>query len=184
MGAPRRNRKKYNKPKNMWNLERIKEDNTLKDQYGLKNMKELWMIQTELSKLRNTVRILLSGAEPNSDKIQLDIITKLSKYGIVSGNVTLDVLLDLKVNAFLDRRLQTVIFKKGLAKTIKQARQLIVHGYIAIEGKRVTKPSYRVPLNEEQLITYYKPINLNLTESKEIEGSKEVQEVASAENIK
>ncbi|MGC8572170.1 MAG: 30S ribosomal protein S4 [Candidatus Micrarchaeia archaeon] len=178
MGAPRRNRKKYEKPKNMWDLERIKEDNSLKDKYGLKNMRELWMIQTEVSKLRNTVRKLLSGSEPKSDKIKADIITKLSKYGIVSGDATLDTLLDLKVDSFLDRRLQTIVFKKGLAKTIKQARQLIVHGYIAIDGKRVTIPSYRVPLSEEQLISYYKPINLNLEESKEHNEGKEEKEAS------
>lgn len=179
MGAPKRNRKKYERPKNMWNLERIKEDNNLKEEYGLKNMRELWMVETELSKLRKTVRAMLSGASKQTESTKNDIIAKLSKYGITSSNATIDTLLDLRVNAFLDRRLQTVVFKKGLAKTIKQARQLITHGFIAIDGKKVTKPSYRVTLSEEQLVGYYKPIDINTigasAENTKNEGAAEAQ---------
>jgi small subunit ribosomal protein S4 len=163
LGAPKRNRKKYERPKNMWNLERIKEDNSLKEEYGLKNMRELWMIKTELSKLRNLVRAMLSGASKQTESTKTDIIAKLSKYGIASSTATLDDLLDLRVNAFLDRRLQTVVFKKGLAKTIKQSRQLITHGFISIDGKKITKPGYRVSISEEQLIGYYKPIDINIS---------------------
>jgi len=179
LGAPKRNRKKYERPKNMWNLERIKEDNNLKEEYGLKNMRELWMVETELSKLRKTVRAMLSGASKQTESTKNDIIAKLSKYGITSSNATIDTLLDLRVNAFLDRRLQTVVFKKGLAKTIKQARQLITHGFIAIDGKKVTKPSYRVTLSEEQLVGYYKPIDINTigasAENTKNEGAAEAQ---------
>lgn len=186
MGAPKRNRKKYERPKNMWNLERIKEDNDLKEEYGLKNMRELWMVETELSKLRKTVRAMLSGVSKQTESTKNDIIAKLSKYGITSSNATIDTLLDLRVNAFLDRRLQTVVFKKGLAKTIKQARQLITHGFIAIDGKKVTKPSYRVTLSEEQLVGYYKPIDINTigasAENTKNEGAAEAQAENSENN--
>ena len=186
MGAPKRNRKKYERPKNMWNLERIKEDNDLKEEYGLKNMRELWMVETELSKLRKTVRAMLSGVSKQTESTKNDIIAKLSKYGITSSNATIDTLLDLRVNAFLDRRLQTVVFKKGLAKTIKQARQLITHGFIAIDGKKVTKPSYRVTLSEEQLVGYYKPIDINAigasAENTKNEGAAEAQAENSENN--
>jgi len=69
----------------------------------------------------------------------------------VRSDATLDDLLILTPEAFLERRLQTVVFKKGLAKTIKQARQLITHGFIAINGRRVTAPSYMVNLEEERV---------------------------------
>ncbi|MCQ4335807.1 MAG: 30S ribosomal protein S4, partial [Sulfolobales archaeon] len=52
-------------------------------------------------------------------------------------------------------RLQTIVFKKGLARTIHQARQLIVHGHIAIGGRRVTSPGYIVKKSEEDLIDFY-----------------------------
>ena len=54
----------------------------------------------------------------------------------------------------LERRLQTIVWKKGLARTIYQARQLIVHGHIAIAGRRVTSPGYLVSREEEDRIDY------------------------------
>jgi len=57
----------------------------------------------------------------------------------------LDDVLKLNVRDILSRRLQTVVYRKGLARSIKQARQLIVHGHIKIKGRRVTFPSFLVP---------------------------------------
>ncbi|MFI5412406.1 MAG: 30S ribosomal protein S4 [Candidatus Micrarchaeales archaeon] len=160
MGAPKRNRKQYDKPKDMWNLQRIGADNALLEEFGLNKMKELWKVQTELSRLRSNIRMLLSGSSTQSSFIQEKMIGRLSKYGIASSDATLDSLLDLKENAFLSRRLQSLVFKKGLAKTSRQARQLIVHGYIAVNGKRMNKPGYLVPAEEEMHIGYYKPIDI------------------------
>ena len=54
----------------------------------------------------------------------------------------------------MERRLQTIVYKKGLAKTIHHARQLIVHGHIAINGRRVTSPGYIVRRDEEEMVDY------------------------------
>ena len=59
MGAPRRNRRKYEKPTERWNLERIKSDRELIDQYGLRNMGELWKAETEISRIRRNATFLL-----------------------------------------------------------------------------------------------------------------------------
>ena len=160
MGSAKRNRKKYEKPKDIWNLQRINADSAAIKEYGLKNRRELWKIQTEVSRLRRNVRMLLSGSLPQGDEIRGRMMGRLTKYGIVGSASTLDNLLDLNENAFLGRRLQTVVFKKGLAKSARQARQLIVHGYIAINGKRVNRPGYLVSVEEEQHIGYYKPIDI------------------------
>jgi small subunit ribosomal protein S4 len=66
----------------------------------------------------------------------------------------LDDVLDLTINDILERRLQTVVFNKGLTKSIHQARQLITHGHISIGGKKVTAPSYLVLRDEEAQIAY------------------------------
>ncbi|MEM4593781.1 MAG: S4 domain-containing protein, partial [Zestosphaera sp.] len=50
--------------------------------------------------------------------------------------------------------LQTIVYRKGLARTIHEARQLIVHGHISIGGKRVTSPGYLVNREEEQLVGF------------------------------
>jgi small subunit ribosomal protein S4 len=159
MGAPRRNRRQYEKPGDMHNIERIKLDHGLAEQYGLKNMKELWKVQTELSRLRRNVREMLSG-NVKYKSTESDMMARLRKLSIASESTTLDNLLDLSETSLLERRLQTVVFRKGMARSIKQARQLIVHGYIAIDGRRVNRPGYIVDVEAEKHISYYKPIDI------------------------
>ncbi len=61
----------------------------------------------------------------------------------------------LQVTNFLDRRLQTQVHKQGLANTLKQARQFIVHGHISVGGRKVTVPGYIVSIDEELGMSYY-----------------------------
>ncbi|MGD0511309.1 MAG: 30S ribosomal protein S4, partial [Candidatus Micrarchaeaceae archaeon] len=143
MGAPKRNRMKFEKPKERWNLERIKADRSLINEYGLKNMKELWKVQSDVSRIRRNVRELLSVGS-SSDDVKQQIIGRLTRLGVASSGTTLDNLLDLKESDLLNRRLQTVVFRKGLARSIRQARQLTVHGFIAIEGRKVNRPGFLV----------------------------------------
>ena len=44
----------------------------------------------------------------------------------------------------LERRLENVVYRLGLATTRRQARQLVNHGHITVDGKRVDIPSYEV----------------------------------------
>ncbi len=143
----------------MWDLERIKSSNALIDHYGLKNMKELWKAQTEIGRIRRNARLLLSDSA-GAENIKEAMFKSLERIGLAKPGATLDDLLDLKENSMLERRLQTVVFRKGLAKTVKQARQLTVHGFIAVNGKKVNKPSYIVGVQEEAGIAYYKPIDV------------------------
>lgn len=176
MGAPRKIRKKYEKPKAIWNKERIEEQHKIKERYGLKNLRELWRVETELRRIRRNIRNVLSGRA--DEKIGKEIANRLSRYNIIAPDTHLDDLFILKSDAILDRRLQSIVFKKGLAKTIKQARQLVTHGFIAINGRRVKSPSYTVKIEEENSISYYKPIDLeqkasltpNIVESPKPEG--------------
>lgn len=161
MGSPKRNRKTYDKPKERWNLERIKSDRSLINEYGLKNMKELWKVQTEVSRIRRNVRELLSASGTESENVKERIVGRLARLGIATQTTTLDSLLDLKENNLLDRRLQTIVFKKGMARTAKQARQITVHGFISINGRKVNRPGYMVDAVAESSISYYKPIDVN-----------------------
>jgi small subunit ribosomal protein S4 len=76
--------------------------------------------------------------------------------GLMSENANLDDVLDLTIEDFLKRRLQTIVQNQGLSKTLRQARQFIVHGHIAVNDNIVTVPSYLISLNEESFITYSK----------------------------
>lgn len=181
MGAPRRLRKKYEKPTMMWDRQRIDTQHALVEKYGLRNLKELWKASTELRRIRRNVKELFSGKA--SEERGKQIISRLAKLGMVKPDASLDDLLVLNEEAILERRLQTVVFKKGLAKTIKQARQLITHGFIAVNGKKVTAPGYIVRPEEEKGISYYKPFNIehNLLSSAPRSASSLSEEVAKQE---
>ncbi len=178
MGAPRRNRRKYDKPKKIWDLKRIKKDRELIRAYGLKNMKELWKVQSFLSKTRGNVRLLLSGAaDANGNAVEKNIVAYLSKRGMLNAeNPSLENILDMTEKDFLERRLQTVVFRHGLARSMKQARQLITHGFIAINGRKLTRPSYVVSKEEEKMVGYYKPIDISPPVQKEANDKADKEE--------
>jgi small subunit ribosomal protein S4 len=53
-----------------------------------------------------------------------------------------------KLLELLERRLDNVVFRAGLAATIPAARQLVSHGHITVNGRRVNIPSYRVHVGD------------------------------------
>ncbi len=83
-----------------------------------------------------------------------ELLARLKKQGILQETAVLDNVLDLTIEDILERRLQTIVFRKGLARTIYQARQLITHGHITIDFRRVTIPGYIVHKEEEAKIMY------------------------------
>ncbi|NMO55849.1 30S ribosomal protein S4 [Actinoplanes sp. TBRC 11911] len=46
--------------------------------------------------------------------------------------------------SLLERRLDAVVVRAGLARTIYQARQLVVHGHFMVDGRKVDRPSFRL----------------------------------------
>ena len=55
----------------------------------------------------------------------------------------------LKLLELLERRLDNAVFRSGMAPTIPAARQLINHGHILVNGKKVKTASYRISAGEE-----------------------------------
>jgi small subunit ribosomal protein S4 len=151
-------------------------------EYGLKNLKELWKAESEIGKARRNAREMLSGASSHLEETRERMTERLARLGISSKSATLDSLLDLNEKALLERRLQTIVFKRGLSTTIKQARQLITHGFIAIGGKRITKPSYVVEPSTENQISYYKPIEIAKKENQAVHAEEQHAEQAAPES--
>ncbi|RLI27694.1 30S ribosomal protein S4 [Candidatus Bathyarchaeota archaeon] len=154
MGDPKKQRKKYETPRFPWRADILQEELKLLGQYGLRNKRELWRHKTMVSNFRGIARSLLGKTEEERRVLEKQLLSKLYRLGILPETAVLDDVLDLTVEDILERRLQTVVFRKGLAKSIYQARQLIVHGHIAINNRRVTIPSYLVKREEEDKITY------------------------------
>src|SRR3989344_1339576 len=122
MGDPRRIRKKYQGPKHPWNKARIDEETQLRKDYGLKNKQEIWRFVSKLKSFTNQAKKLIIARTTQAEKERKQLIARLNKLGLVSTDAQLDDVLGLSVRNFLDRRLQTQIYKKGLARSVKQAR--------------------------------------------------------------
>jgi small subunit ribosomal protein S4 len=80
---------------------------------------------------------------------------RLKRLGLIKSDSSLDSVLTLEIEDLMGRRLQTQVQKQGLANSAKHARQLIVHGHIAVDGRRVTIPGYILPSAEQNLIEHY-----------------------------
>jgi len=117
--------------------------------FGLRNKRELWKSQTQLSSIRKQARTLLAATERVRLREEKKLLDSLRRRGLVTEAATLDDILSLTVEDLLSRRLQTMVFKKGMALSPLHARQLIVHGHITVGGRVITIPGYEVGHDEE-----------------------------------
>ena len=154
MGDPKKQRKKYATPRFPWRSDALKDELKFLGQYGLRNKHELWRHETMLSKFRGIARSLIGRPQEERRKMEGELLSRLKKLGLLHETAVLDDVLDLTIEDFLERRLQTIVFRKGLTKTIQQTRQLITHGHIKIGDRRVTVPSFIVTKEEESQIAY------------------------------
>ncbi len=151
------NTKSYETPNHPYQGERIVEEHDLLGRYGLKNKEELWRAESELRKFRREARELVGRAQGDAELAAeqgSDFLNRLRGLGILGEQETLGDVLALQVTDLLERRLQTVVYRKGFANTPQQARQFITHGHIAVDGRRVRVPSYKVAVNEEDTIGF------------------------------
>jgi small subunit ribosomal protein S4 len=154
MGDPKKQRKKYATPRFKWRTDVLQSELKLVGQYGLRNKRELWRHETTLSRFREIARSLLSIPKEEREKQEKQLLNRLNRIGMLPDTAVLDDILDLSIEDILERRLQTIVFRKGLAKSIQQARQLIAHGHIAVSGQRVQTNSHLVFREEETELNY------------------------------
>jgi small subunit ribosomal protein S4 len=160
MGYPGKNHKQYDTPKRRFEKSRIEDEAKLVIEYGLRNKRELWKAQSTLRRYRGAARELLSLVAAATDEVLVErkrgeLLHHLQRFGLLGDNPTIDGVLSLKTENELERRLQTLVYRRGLARSPKQARQFITHGHIAISGRKVTIPGYRVNKEEEGALSYY-----------------------------
>lgn len=147
MGAPRKQRKKYLTPSHPWQRARIEEEGILKRDYGLKNKKEIWKVHSFLKKSKEQAKSLIGGKGKQADLERKQLVKKLSKYNLLNEDAKVEEVLDLDLKAVMERRLQTIVYRQGLARTVKQARQFITHGHIIVDGSKMNVPGFLVPIN-------------------------------------
>ncbi|HIC09070.1 MAG TPA: 30S ribosomal protein S4 [Aquificales bacterium] len=96
---------------------------------------------------KQKLKFLYGGIREGQFKRYFDEATKAKEN---TGEVFLQL---------LERRLDNVVYRLGFAKTRRQARQLVSHGHILVNGKKVTIPSYRVDVGD---IIEVKPKSRNI----------------------
>jgi small subunit ribosomal protein S4 len=151
------NTKSYETPNHPFQGERIAGEHDLVGRYGLENKEELWRAQSELRSMRREARQLLGRTQGDPEAAAergQEFLTRLKRYGILDEEDGLDDILSLEINDVLERRLQTIVYRNGLANTPAQARQFISHGHVLVGGQRVQIPSYKVEIAEETTIEF------------------------------
>jgi small subunit ribosomal protein S4 len=140
-------KKQYETPKTGWNEERINREDELKEDYGLKNKREIYKAQSQLRSFRREARKLISAED--SKEAEKEVIQKANSLGLIREKDGLEGLLTLNVTDILDRRIQTAVNRKGFSQTVREARQMVVHGHVYVNGERVNTPGYLLTQEEE-----------------------------------
>ena len=160
MGHPKKQKKKYESPKKLWDKARIGREKKILEEFGLRRKHELWRMESILRAFRRRARELQAKPDEKKEK---DLFEKLGKVGIHCA--ALDEVLSIRLENLLSRRLQTVVYKKGLANSPRHARQLIVHGHVLLQDRKIRWPSYIVKRGEEEAISLRPQIAAKMVET-------------------
>ena len=160
MGEPKFSRPRTQTPTHPWKQARIDEEHDLKERYGLKKvggMREIWREKSTLRRHRNQAMKLIGrvdSTEGHYAKEKEQLLNSLTKKGLLQTGADVGDVLEINVEHMLSRRLQSVVYYKGLAPSMRAARNLIVHGHICIGDQRMTVPGYHVLKEEEDSLQY------------------------------
>lgn len=155
--VPRVYSKTYTTPKRPYESARLSAELKLCGEYGLRNKREIYRIGLQLSKIRRAARDLLTRDEKDPKRLFEGnaLIRRLVRSGVLTEDkMKLDYVLALSIEDFLERRLQTQVFKLGLARSIHHARILIRQRHIAVGKQVVNVPSFLVRLDSQKHINF------------------------------
>merc|ERR1711871_55837 len=145
------------RPRRSYDKERLDAELKLIGTYGLKNKREIWRIGLVLSKVRAVARQLLTLEERDPQRVFQGqaLMRRMIRYGILDEDKQrLDYVLALKIEDFMERRLQNLVFKRGLAKSIHHARVLIRQKHIRVGRQIVNVPSFMVRVESQPHIEF------------------------------
>jgi len=151
------NHKTYVTPKRPFEKERLDTELKLIGEFGLKNKKEVWRVKMLLAKVRKAARNLLTLEDKDPKRLFEGnaLLRRLVRVGVLDEqHMKLDYVLGLKIEDFMERRLQTQVFKLGLAKSVHHARVLIRQRHIRVRKQVVDVPSYVVRLDSQKHIDF------------------------------
>ena len=186
MGDPKKQRKKYSTPSHPWNKERIDFEKEIVREYGLRRKNEVWKAQSVLKRLQFLAKKMIGSDTKQSNKERELLLNRVYKLGYLPKDSKVEELLNLQLKDILDRRLQTIVFRKKLTNSMLQSRQFIIHEHISVNGIKVTSPAYVVPVDHETSVGYAPNTNIKEVMAQELQQKSEkevgaVKEVAEGE---
>merc|ERR1712058_74954 len=155
--CPMKYSKMYTTPRRPFEKARLDQELKLIGEYGLRNKREVWRVKYSLAKIRSAARELLTLEEKAPKRLFEGnaLLRRLVRTGVLSDDrMKLDYVLALKIEDFLERRLQTRVYKLGLAKSIHHARVLIRQRHIRVGKQIVNVPSFVVRLDSQKHIDF------------------------------
>ena len=147
----------FSTPRRPYEKERFDYELRLCGIYGLRCKREVYRVHYLLSKIRKRARNLLTLDENDERRIFEGgaLLRRLNLLGVLpEDKLQLDYVLALKTEDFLERRLQTVIYKMKLAKSVHHARVLIRQRHICVGKRLVNVPSFLVKTASAGHINY------------------------------
>jgi small subunit ribosomal protein S4 len=162
-------KKQYETPSEAWDEDRIEDEKELIEEFGLRNKKEVYRAESELRGLRRQARKAVAA---ESDEQRKPLLDRAHSLGLIKSDGTIDDVLSLTTKDILERRIQTAVERKGYADTAREARQLVVHGHVYLNGEEVNVPGYLLTQEEEKELELRMPEN-DEEETEEVEETSE-----------
>ena len=175
MGDIKKQKKKFSKPSHPWQKDRIEAEKEMLKQYGLRRKYEIWKIDSLLRKFLNRAKTIIAQRTVQSEFEKKQMLERLYSLGLLKQGSRVEDVLNLTIKDLMERRLQTLVARKQLARSMLQARQFITHENVAIGAKKITAPSYLVSVQEEPQINLVKAVNIT-TSAAEKKTEKEVKD--------
>jgi small subunit ribosomal protein S4 len=120
-------------------------------------MKEIWREKSSLRRHRNQAMKLIGRVDTSEGHFareKTDLVNSLCRQGLLVEGANIDDVLQINVEHMLSRRLQSVVYYRGLAPSMRAARNMIVHGHISIGEQKMTVPGYHIRKHEEENLNY------------------------------
>ncbi|CAM9563739.1 unnamed protein product [Choristocarpus tenellus] len=157
VGINRNYRKTFKTPRRPFEKERLDSELKLCGEYGLRCKREIWRVQFALAKIRKAARQLLTLNVKDPKRLFEGpaLLRRMVRFGLLNDDEKeLDFVLQLTTEKMLERRLQTKVFKQGLAKSIHHARVLIKQRHIRVGKQLVNVPQFMVRMDSEKHIDF------------------------------
>lgn len=178
MGSIKKQSKKFSTPSHPWQKERIVAEQDLLKGFGLRRKYEVWKMNSQLKNFTKQAKKLITISSEQGEKERSQLLKKLASLGLIKTDARIEDVLGLTVNDIMERRLQTLVYRKNMARSLKQARQFITHQHISVADKKITAPSYLVPVAEENTIQFVVSSELANAEHPERAVAKKPEEKA------